>query len=231
MQRVSNIRDGLRTGIPLVLPTFAIGVSFGVLAQPVMGSVAPIVMSLLVFSGAAQFAALTVLTAGGGAIAAIAAGMLMNARWLPMGLAMGPVLSGGRLKRSAQSLALVDASFALSSRGDGTYDRGVLIGATLPQGAAWVAGTAAGVFGGALLADPQALGLDAMVPAFFAVLLAGEARGRLPLTAAAAGAVIALALMPFAPAGIPVVAAAGGALIGLRRPRRARARLAEAAAR
>ena len=83
--------------MPLVLPTFAGGISFGVLAQPVMGSVAPIVMSLIVFSGAAQFAALTVLTAGGGAVAAIAAGMLMNGRWLPMGLAVGPFLKGGPL--------------------------------------------------------------------------------------------------------------------------------------
>ena len=199
-----------------MLPTFAGGISFGVLAQPVMGSIAPVVMSLIVFSGAAQFAALTVLTAGGGAVAAIAAGMLMNGRWLPMGLAVGPFLTGGPLKRTAQSLALVDASFALSRRGDGTYDRGVLIGATLPQAAAWVGGTLAGVLGGALIADPGAFGLDAMFPAFFAVLLAGEARGRLPMAAAATGAVIALALMPFAPPGVPVLAATAAALIGLR---------------
>jgi predicted branched-subunit amino acid permease len=157
-----------------------------------------------------------VLTAGGGAVAAIAAGMLMNGRWLPMGLAVGPFLTGGPLKRTAQSLALVDASFALSRREDGTYDRGVLIGATLPQYAAWVGGTLAGVLGGALIADPASFGLDAMFPAFFAVLLAGEASGRLPMAAAATGAVIALALMPFAPAGVPVLAATAAALIGLR---------------
>ena len=216
MHKPSDIRTGIRKGLPLVLPTLAGGISFGVLAQPVMGSIAPIVMSLIVFSGAAQFAALTVLTAGGGALPAIAAGMLMNGRWLPMGLAMAPFLSGGRLRRSAQSLALVDASFALSSRGDGTYDRGILIGATIPQPLAWTAGTAIGVLTGSVVADPGALGLDAMFPAFFAVLLAGEARGRLPLTAAATGAVIALALIPFAPPGVPVLAASAAALLGLR---------------
>src|SRR3954454_24826165 len=63
---MSDIRTGMREGLPLVLPTFALGISFGVLAQPVMGSVAPVAMSILVFSGAAQFAALTVLAAGGG---------------------------------------------------------------------------------------------------------------------------------------------------------------------
>src|SRR4051812_50079007 len=159
-----------------------------------MGSIAPVVMSIAVFSGAAQFAALPVLPAGGGALAAIAAGMLMNGRWLPMGLAMGPFLSGGRLKRSAQSLALVDASFALSSRGDGTYDRGVLIGATLPQAAAWTGGTAAGVLGGSVLRDPGALGLDAMFPAFFLVLLAGGGQG--PPAGAAAALCAILALPP-----------------------------------
>src|SRR6187551_3766291 len=119
MYESSDIRTGIRAGMPLVLPTFAGGISFGVLAQPVMGSVAPILMSLIVFSGAAQFAALTVLTAGGGALAAIAAGMLMNARWLPMGLAVGPFLKGRPWRRAFESLALVDASFALASRGDG----------------------------------------------------------------------------------------------------------------
>jgi predicted branched-subunit amino acid permease len=188
------------------------------------------VMSIAVFSGAAQFAALTVLTAGGGTLAAIAAAMLMNGRWLPMGLAVGPFLSGGRLKRAAQSLALVDASFVLSRRSDGTYDRGILMGATLPQAAAWTGGTLIGVLTGSALADPGALGLDAMFPAFFAVLLAGEARGKLPVTAAAVGAVIALALMPFAPPGVPVLAASAAALLGLRthRARRSSNELATA---
>src|ERR1700754_4174530 len=118
---MNDIRTGIRAGLPLVLPSFAIGLSFGVLAQPVMGSIAPILMSLVVCSGAAQFAALTVLTAGGSGIAAIAAGMLMNARWLPMGLAIGPFFKGRPLRRAFESLALVDASFALSRRSDGTY--------------------------------------------------------------------------------------------------------------
>src|SRR3954467_14245114 len=125
--------SGLRAGLPLVAPTFAGGFSFGVLAQPVMGSIAPVLMSLTVFSGAAQFAALTVLTAGGGALAAITAAMLMNVRWLPMGLAVGPFLRGRPWRRALESQALVDASFALSRREDGTYDRGILIGATIPQ--------------------------------------------------------------------------------------------------
>ena len=215
-----EIRAGLKVGFPLVPATLLGGISFGVLAQPVMGSIAPVVMSLFVFSGAAQFAALTVLATGGGALAAILAGMLLNARWLPMGLAIGPFLKGGRVQRSVESIAIVDASFALASRGDGTYDRERLIGSTLPQFFAWSAGTLIGVLGGSLLGDPKALGLDAMFPAFFAVLLFSELRDRVRITAAALGAGIAFLLMPFTPAGIPVVAAACAALIGLKQARR-----------
>src|ERR1700754_1213496 len=102
-----DLRNGIRAGLPLVLPTLAGGISFGVLAQPVMGSIAPVVMSLIVCSGAAQFAALTVLVAGGGAAPAIAAGMLLNARWLPMGLALGPYFKGGPLRRALESWMIV----------------------------------------------------------------------------------------------------------------------------
>src|SRR3954469_21605910 len=205
MHEPSDIRTGIRKGLPLVLPTLAGGISFGVLAQPVMGSVAPIVMSMIVFSGAAQFAALSVFAAGGGAVAAVAAGMLCNARWLPMGFAVGPFLARPKLVRMVQAQAIVDASFALASRGDGTYDRGVMIGATLVQWPAWVGGTVVGVLGGGVIGDPQALGLDAMFVAFYLALLVEEARGRLALTAALLGAAIALATMPFAPPGVPVV--------------------------
>lgn len=119
MNQTHDIPDGIRAGLPLVLPTLALGVSFGVLAKPVMGSVAPIVMSVIVFSGAAQFAALSVLAAGGGAFAAIVAGLLLNLRFLPMGFAVAPALRGRPLARAAQGQALVDASFAIASRQDG----------------------------------------------------------------------------------------------------------------
>src|SRR3954465_10076794 len=141
-----------------------------------MGSIAPIVMSMIVFSGAAQFAALTVLTAGGGVVAAIAAGMLCNTRWLPMGFAVGPFLARSKLVRIGQAQAIVDASFALASRGDGTYDRGVMIGATLVQWPAWVGGTVIGVLGGGVIGDPQGLGLGEKVGRFYPRPLARHAR-------------------------------------------------------
>src|SRR5919197_2661697 len=91
----SSVLAGVRAGLPFALPTFVLGVSFGVLARTLMGPVAPIVMSAVLYAGAGQFAGLSVLAAGGGAGVAVGAGLLMNARWLPMSLAIGPSLAGG----------------------------------------------------------------------------------------------------------------------------------------
>ena len=121
-------RAGIRRGLPFGIAVFAISISFGVLARPVMGPVAPIVMSIVVFSGAAQFGALAVLIAGGGAGAAIAAGVLLNARYLAMGIALAPSLRGRPASRAAFALPLVDASWAAASRGDGTFDPWYLVG-------------------------------------------------------------------------------------------------------
>ena len=211
-----EIRDGIRAALPLVLPTLAVGITYGALAEPVMGSVAPIVMSVIVFSGGAQFASLSVLAAGGGAAAAILAGLMLNLRFLPMGFALAPALKGHPLRRAAEGQALVDASFALASRGDGSFDRELMLGATIPQAVCWIGGTAIGVFAGSLFGDPEALGLDGIFLAFYLSLLVAEVSDRRALLAAGLGVAITLALMPFAPPGVPVVAAAVAALIGLR---------------
>jgi 4-azaleucine resistance transporter AzlC len=211
-----DVRRGLKAGVAFALPTLAIGMSFGVLAEPVMGAAAAIAMSLLVFAGAAQFASVSILAAGGGLASAVSAGLLVNARFLPMGLAVAPALRGGPVRRAAEAQGMIDASWALANRGDGTFDRELMLGATIPQAAAWWAGTAIGALGGALLGDPATLGLDAMFPAFYLALLAEEMRDRAALSSALLGAGIALALVPFAPPGIPVVAASAAALLGLR---------------
>jgi 4-azaleucine resistance transporter AzlC len=208
---------GIRRGLPFGVAVFAISISFGVLARPLMGPVAPIVMSIVVFSGAAQFGALAVLLAGGGAGAAIAAGVLLNARYLAMGLALAPSLRGRAASRAAFALPLVDASWAAASRGDGTFDPWYLVGVSIPQYAGWVLGTVVGVLIGSHLGDPNALGLDALFPAFFIVLLFEEARGRRRLAAAAGGAGIALVLTPVVPAGLPILAAAAAAVAASRR--------------
>jgi predicted branched-subunit amino acid permease len=187
-----------------------------------MGTVAPIVMSGIVFAGSAQFAATAVLAAGGGVFAAVAAGILLNARYGPMGIALAPSLDGSAVRRAAHGQAMIDASWAMAIRGEGRFDPAFMVGATLPSYPAWVGGTALGVLGGELIGDPDALGLDALFPAFFLALLIPELRRPgAPLTALI-GAAIALVLTPLTPAGIPIVAASAAALTGLRARRSGR---------
>ena len=208
--------DGVKAGLPFILPTLAIGMSFGVLAAPEMGAAAAIAMSFLVFAGAAQFASVGILAAGGSLASAVSAGLLINSRFLPMGLAVAPALHGGPVQRAVESQAMVDASWAIANRGDGTFDRQMMLGATIPQAICWWGGTVIGVLGGTLLGDPATLGLDAIFPAFYLALLAEEMRDRAALSSAVLGAAIALCLVPFTPPGIPVVAASAAALLGLR---------------
>jgi len=201
---------------------FLLAFSFGVLAEPVMGPVAPVVMSALVFAGSAQFAALAILVSGGGAGAAILAGILLNARYGPMGIALAPSLRGSPLRRAVTGQAMVDFSWAVAARAGGRFDVPLMVGATLPAYPTWVGGTLAGVLVGDALGDPTTLGLDAVFPAFFlSLLLEGEARGRRAVVAALLGALIAVALIPVSTAGVPIIAASLAALIGLRREEKA----------
>jgi 4-azaleucine resistance transporter AzlC len=213
----SSFRAGTRAGFAFALPTFVLAASFGVLARSLdWGVVAPIVFSAVVFSGSAQFAVADVLDAGGSALAAIVAALLVNARFAVMGVAVASSLRGGRFRRAVEAQATVDASWAIANRGGGSFDRDVLIGATLPQYVAWVGGTALGVLVGDTV-DAEALGLDVLFPAFFLGLLIEELRqGRRHIGAALIAIAVALALVPVTPPGIPIIAACLGALLGLR---------------
>jgi 4-azaleucine resistance transporter AzlC len=208
---------GLRAIAPLLPAVLVFGVSFGVLAQAAgFNGTAAIVMSMTTFAGSAQFAVVSVLGAGGTVVAAILAGVLLNARYGPMALSAATAFRGGWLQRLVEAQLLVDESWALSQRG-GHFDRRILIGAGLGLYVGWSGGTAIGVVAGDSLADPTTLGLDAAFPALFLALLAPLVRDRRALAAALLGAGIALSLTPITPAGIPVIAATAACLVGLRR--------------
>ena len=209
---------GIRLGIPYAVVGFVLSMSFGVLArQAGFSPFQAILTAAIVFAGSAQFAGLAVLASGGTAVAAIAAGTLMNGRFLAMGTALAPSLPGGALKRAVQGQAVVDASWALANRGDGTFDRWLLFGTTLPQYVTWTLGTVVGALGGDLLGDTDRLGLDAVFPTFFLSILIAELREPRSRFVAICGATIALALVPFTPPGVPILAAGVAALLGLRR--------------
>jgi predicted branched-subunit amino acid permease len=198
-----------------VLPTFLIGASFGVTASTVgWGVLAPVVMSAIVFSGAAQFAVLAVLGSGGSVVTAIIAATLIAGRFLAIGVAIGPSMRGGPAQRALEGQGVVDASLVLAKTGDARYGVRRLLGSTAPQYLGWTTGTLAGVLAGERIPDPEALGLDALFPAFFLVLVASELTDTASRVTAALAAVIAIALIPITPPGIPVIASCVAVLAG-----------------
>ncbi len=213
-----SFRRGVRLGLPFGAVGFLLSMTFGVLAiQTGFTPLQAIVMSAVVHAGSAQFAAATIIAGGGGALPAVLAAGLMNARFLAMGIAFAPSLPGGPAKRALQGQAVVDPSWAMANRGDGTFDRHQLFGSTVPQYVGWVSGTMVGAFAGDVLGDTDRFGLDAVFPTFFVALLIAELRDPRSRWVALLGAAIALALVPFAPAGVPILVAGVAALVGLAR--------------
>ena len=213
-----RFRTGLRASAPYAAASLLLSFSFGAVATAAgVPAVAAIVMSAIVYAGSAQFASIGILAAGGGIGAAVGAAALMNSRFLPMGVALAPSLPGRRMWRAVQGQTVVDSSWALALRPDGTFDRSFLFGHSAGQYVCWVTGTALGVVVGGV--DSEALGLDAVFPAFFLALLVGELRkgSRTSARVALAGAAVALALVPVVPVGVPVLVAAATSLVGLRR--------------
>jgi 4-azaleucine resistance transporter AzlC len=211
---------GARAVAPLAPAVAAFGLTFGVLAREAgFDPLSTIVFSATTFAGSAQFAATSVLSTGGTLAAAIVAAVLLNTRYLPIGISVAPALHGPAWQRLLRAQLVVDESWAIGHLGGGRYDASRILGAGLVLYPTWVLSTGAGSVAGDLLGDPARLGLDAAFPALFLALLAGQVRGRLGLIAAVLGAAIAIVLasIPSVPTGMPIVAAAAACLLGLRR--------------
>ena len=214
----SRYRDGARAALAVAATVWFFGASYGLTARSAgMGAVAPLVMSATTFAGSAQFAVTSILGASGGTAAAIAAAVLLNARYAPISISVAQLFQGPRLRRLLESQLIVDESWALSSRGDGRFDRRILLGAGLLLYVSWVGGTAVGVLAGDALGDPRDIGLDGAFPALFLALLVPQLRSPRARAAAVLGGAIALVLIPVTPPGTPIVAASAACLLGLRR--------------
>src|SRR6478736_9900292 len=193
------------------------GVSFGVLA--VAAGLSPVqawVMSMLVFTGASQFAFVGVLAAGGGALAAVGPAVMLALRNAAYGLSLAPILAGRLRKRALAAQFVIDETTAMArAQDDAITARRAFLLTGISVWLCWSAGTVGGALLGGALGDPRALGLDAMFPAAFLALLAPQLRRPGAPVAAVAGAIIAVAVLPFAPAGVPVVAALAGVVPGV----------------
>ncbi len=212
-----RIRDGVRAALPLAPSPLLFGLSYGVLADATgFGAAAAVVMSATTFAGAAQFATLSVLDAGGTVAAAVLAAIFLNARYVAISVTVASIFPGGRLRRFVESQSIVDESWALAGR-RGRFEWPILVGSGLVFYALWVGSTAAGTVLGGVLEDPNALGLDAAFAALFLALAVPYLKESRARQAAALAALITLVLIPFAPAGVPIIAASAACLLGLRR--------------
>ena len=212
------MRRGARVGAPLFPAAAALGASFGVLSRTAhFDALAAIVMSATTFAGSAQIATVSVLGAGGGVAAAVAAALLLNARYTPIGITVAQSFRGHVVKRFAQSQLVVDESWALAGGGTARFDRRTLLGVGGLLWVAWVGGTAVGALAGQAIGDPSAFGLDGAFAALFVALLAAQLTDRWRIAAAVGGAAIAAALIPFTPPGIPIITATAAVAFGWRR--------------
>jgi 4-azaleucine resistance transporter AzlC len=216
-KQLSGYAAGARAILPLSPAVVLFGASFGVLARSAgFDPAASIVMSATTFAGSAQFAVVSVFAAGGTVVAAIAAAVLLQARYGPMGLAAARSFRGGAPRRVVESQLLVDESWAVS-QAEGRFDIRRMLGAGMVLYAGWLGGTVVGVVAGGSLGDPATLGLDAAFPALFLALLVPQLSSRRALATALIAACVAFALIPFTPAGVPIIVASAACLLGWRR--------------
>jgi predicted branched-subunit amino acid permease len=246
---IVNMRIIWRTASPALLRDVGlvcladaiVGVSFG--ATSVAGGLAwwvPVALSVLVFAGGSQIAAVGVVLAGGSPLAAVLAGAVLNTRLLPYGFAVadvvgspdvagdasvagdagpagargghrGRLLAGRWLRRLAGTHVITDESVAFTLRhSDPARRRSAFWACGVGLFVIWNLSVLLGVDLGSTVRDTNAFGLDATFPAVMLALAVPTLTSRSIKAAAAAGAVIAVALTPVLPAGLPLLAALGG---------------------
>lgn len=202
--------DPTRTGLVLATAVGLVGVTFGVLTRSTDLSVAQAcAMSLLVFTGASQFAVVGVLASGGGLAAGMGAAVLLAARNMFYGPIVGEVLGGPRWKRLLWAQVVIDESAGVAaSQPDAERGRRGFVVTGLGVFVLWNLGTLVGALGGDVLGDPDRFGLDAAFPACFVALLAPHLVTRQGRAAAIIATVVAVAAVPLVPAGVPILLAA-----------------------
>lgn len=197
------------------IATGAYGVSFGAIATTSGLTVAQsCALSVLVFTGASQFALIGVVASGGAPMSGAATALMLGTRNTLYGLKLASLLGLRGVRRLAGAHLVIDESTAMSLKAEDPRDAPLGFFAT---GAAvfvlWNLATLIGALAGDAMGDTSAYGLDAAVPAAFLALLwprLDHARARVTAVAAA---LLALTLVSFTRPGVPIIAAAGVAVL------------------
>ncbi|HSS95019.1 MAG TPA: AzlC family ABC transporter permease [Candidatus Dormibacteraeota bacterium] len=211
------VRDALGIGIA----TGAYALSFGAISTIAgLSLLQTVSLSLLMFTGASQFALVGVVGAGGSVWAGAATAALLGTRNALYGVRLSSLLGVRGLRRAGAAHFVIDETTAMAIARDAVQDARFAFWATaIAVFALWNLGTLIGALATHALPDPKVLGFDAAPPAAFLALLAPRLRAREPLTIAILAGLLALVVLPFVPAGIPLlIVAAAVALLGLLRP-------------
>ncbi len=192
------------------------GISFGAIATSSgLTVLQACALSLLVFTGASQFAFVGVIGAGGSALTGALAAVLLGSRNMFYGIALAPRLQLSRGARAAAAHLVIDESTAMAvTRTTPRHTRLGFFWTGLGVFALWNLSTLIGAVAGEALGDPRTYGLDAAVGAAFLGLLWPRLSSRTGQVVALVGAAVATGLIPVTPAGAPIIV--GGAVaVGL----------------
>jgi predicted branched-subunit amino acid permease len=196
-----------RTAISVAFTVGLYGAAFGAAGVTAGFSILQsCLLSILLFSGASQFAVVGIMGAGGSAISAIATATLLGFRNALYGLQMAPILKVTGLNRMLAAQITIDESTAVATLQDNDAERkrgfyvtgiGVYI--------FWNLFTFLGALGASAIGDPAVWGLDAAVPAAFCGLVWPRLKNKLQFVVCASAIALALLLTPLTPAGVPII--------------------------
>ncbi|MFN8194891.1 MAG: AzlC family ABC transporter permease [Nocardioidaceae bacterium] len=210
-ERARIVRDSIAVGVA----TGAYGVSFGAVSVAAgLSVVQTCVLSLLMFTGASQFALVGVLAAGGAPLSGAATAMLLGTRNTLYGLRLAPLLGWRGWRRLGLAHWVIDESTAMSvTRGHRAAARVGFLTTGASVFVLWNLATAVGAVAGNAIGDPRTYGLDAAVGGAFLALLWPRLRDARNRVVGVLAAAVALGLVPVTAAGVPVLAAGGVALL------------------
>jgi predicted branched-subunit amino acid permease len=209
--RTAVLRDAIGIGVA----TGAYALSFGAISTTSgLSVVQTCALSLVMFSGASQYALVGVLGSGGAALAAAATAVLLGTRNALYGLRLAPLLNVRGPRKVVAAQLVIDESTAMSlGRPSERANRLGFWATGISVFILWNLGTLIGALGAHALSDPRTVGLDAAAPAAFLALLAPRVRSRTAVGVALLAAAIAIASVPFVPVGGPVLVAALVAIV------------------
>ncbi len=220
--RSPGMRPVIRASITLGFAVGVFAISFGVAAVAAGASGAQAcVMSLLVFTGASQFSAVSVIAGGGSVGSAVGGALLLSARNGVYGLAMSQHAGGSLPSRLVAAQLTIDESTAMALAQEDEPSRRAAFWITgLSVYLFWNLGTLLGVLLGNAV-DLKRFGLDAALPAAFVAMVWPHLQSRIGRISAGLGGLICLGLIPFVPVGVPILCASLAVLVGVPAPRAA----------